>query len=209
MGNNQTMVPFEGKHTRGCLNKTSRINHPQLGFLLGNPLPVQSMSHSLPIAPIIFFFTFGFLATPMVSFKGIPRFIPSFPTEHQQVLLSRVALTLQVKLSLIVPMRDGPGHGQAVANLASTRHLSVWVQGRRGASPGSVRGGGGMVSDSRRNMDAFWEPKENHPYYSDVCLNLSHPTLDSVPRVTEVRLGDGNKRKRGCFRVDTLDQLWK
>ncbi|CAE7326836.1 unnamed protein product [Symbiodinium necroappetens] len=27
-------------------------------------------------------------------------------------------------------MRDGPGHGQAVANLASTRHLSVRLRGR-------------------------------------------------------------------------------
>ena len=57
---------------------------------------------------------------------------------------------IEVKLTLIVPMRDGPGHGQAenvneeterkklkhpkswqaVGNLASTRHLSVWTQSR-------------------------------------------------------------------------------
>lgn len=35
-----------------------------------------------------------------------------------------------VKLSLIVPMRDGHGEGQAVANLASTRHLNIWFHGR-------------------------------------------------------------------------------
>ncbi|CAE7370805.1 unnamed protein product [Symbiodinium natans] len=44
--------------------------------------------------------------------------------------LSSAANLAQVKLSLIVPMRDGPGQGQAVANLASTRHLNVWVRGR-------------------------------------------------------------------------------
>ncbi|CAJ1450936.1 unnamed protein product [Effrenium voratum] len=61
--------------------------------------------------------------------------VTGVPTDHLMVAALTVALSVaakmpEVKLSLIVPMRDGPGHGQAVANLASTRHLSVWVQGR-------------------------------------------------------------------------------
>lgn len=57
------------------------------------------------------------------------------PTDH--LLVAALAASLgsaakldEVKLTLIVPMRDGPGHGQAVANLASTRHLSVWIRSR-------------------------------------------------------------------------------
>ncbi|CAK9096541.1 Hypothetical protein (Fragment), partial [Durusdinium trenchii] len=57
------------------------------------------------------------------------------PTDH--LLVAALAASLgsaakldEVKLTLIVPMRDGPGHGQAVANLASTRHLSVWTRSR-------------------------------------------------------------------------------
>ncbi|CAE7278016.1 unnamed protein product [Symbiodinium pilosum] len=61
--------------------------------------------------------------------------VTGVPTDHLLVAalaaaLSAAAGLAEVKLSLIVPMRDGPGHGQAVANLASTRHLSVWVHGR-------------------------------------------------------------------------------
>ncbi|CAE7816528.1 tycC [Symbiodinium sp. CCMP2592] len=61
--------------------------------------------------------------------------VTGIPTDHLLVAalasaLSSAANLAQVKLSLIVPMRDGPGHGQAVANLASTRHLSVRIRGR-------------------------------------------------------------------------------
>lgn len=61
--------------------------------------------------------------------------VTGIPTDHLLVAalasaLSSAANLAQVKLSLIVPMRDGPGHGQAVANLASTRHLSVRLRGR-------------------------------------------------------------------------------
>ena len=56
--------------------------------------------------------------------------VTGIPTDHLLVAALATALGFaqkltEVKLTLIVPMRDGPGHGQAVSNLASTRHLSV------------------------------------------------------------------------------------
>lgn len=58
------------------------------------------------------------------------------PPDH--LLVASIALAFgqianrdEVKLSLIVPMRDGKGEGQAVANLATTRHLSLFVGGGR------------------------------------------------------------------------------
>jgi len=43
------------------------------------------------------------------------------------VAFGETAQQSEVKLSLIVPMRDDRGENQVVANLASTRHLSVWA----------------------------------------------------------------------------------
>ncbi|CAE8635215.1 unnamed protein product [Polarella glacialis] len=62
------------------------------------------------------------------SVVGIPR-------DHLLVTalvaaFSQAAGVSEVKLSLIIPNRDGPGQGQAVANLANTRHLSVWTKDR-------------------------------------------------------------------------------
>eukprot|EP00931_Biecheleriopsis_adriatica_P043691 TRINITY_DN24967_c0_g1_i1.p1 TRINITY_DN24967_c0_g1~~TRINITY_DN24967_c0_g1_i1.p1 ORF type:complete len:1534 (-),score=299.63 TRINITY_DN24967_c0_g1_i1:38-4639(-) len=61
--------------------------------------------------------------------------VVGIPTDHLLVGALAAAFSAatglsEVKLSLIVPMRDGPGHGQAVANLASTRHMSVSAKGR-------------------------------------------------------------------------------
>lgn len=61
--------------------------------------------------------------------------VTGIPTDHLLVAALAASLSFaqrisEVKLTLIVPMRDGPGHGQAVSNLASTRHLSVWAQER-------------------------------------------------------------------------------
>ncbi|CAK0822870.1 unnamed protein product [Prorocentrum cordatum] len=58
------------------------------------------------------------------------------PTDH--LLVAAIAAAFgqtarigEVKLSLIAQMRDGPGEGQVVANLASARHLSLWIGGGR------------------------------------------------------------------------------
>jgi len=58
------------------------------------------------------------------------------PTDHLLVAALAVAFGQisgrpTVKLSLIVPMRDARGENQAVANLATTRHLCLWVGGGR------------------------------------------------------------------------------
>lgn len=58
------------------------------------------------------------------------------PMDHLLVVITAVAFGVctgrrEVKLSLIVPMRDGIGEGQSVGNLASTRHLSIWLHGDR------------------------------------------------------------------------------
>lgn len=58
------------------------------------------------------------------------------PTDHLLVVViafaaSQVLKTNVVKLSLIAPMRDGKGEGQVVANMATTRHLSLFVGGGR------------------------------------------------------------------------------
>eukprot|EP00747_Dinoflagellata_sp_TGD_P190600 gnl/TRDRNA2_/TRDRNA2_52627_c0_seq1.p1 gnl/TRDRNA2_/TRDRNA2_52627_c0~~gnl/TRDRNA2_/TRDRNA2_52627_c0_seq1.p1 ORF type:complete len:892 (+),score=147.90 gnl/TRDRNA2_/TRDRNA2_52627_c0_seq1:360-2678(+) len=57
------------------------------------------------------------------------------PTDHLLVVAICAAFAAvvsmdTVKLTLIVPMRDGRGEGQTVANLATTRHLSLRVTGR-------------------------------------------------------------------------------
>lgn len=41
-----------------------------------------------------------------------------------------ISKQLEVKISLIVPMRDGAGEGQVIGNLATTRHLELWFGGR-------------------------------------------------------------------------------
>lgn len=61
--------------------------------------------------------------------------VMGIPTDHLLVAaltaaFSRTTGRSEVKLSLIVPMRDGPGHGQAVANMATTRHVEIWTKGR-------------------------------------------------------------------------------
>jgi hypothetical protein len=57
--------------------------------------------------------------------------IIGIPPDHLLVAAISAAFAcitsqLEVKLSLIVPMRDGEGEGQIISNLASTRHMDVW-----------------------------------------------------------------------------------
>merc|ERR1719272_2495550 len=57
------------------------------------------------------------------------------PTDHLLVTAIAAAYASasgcgEVKLSLIVQMRDGHGNGQCVANLATTRHLTVQFRDR-------------------------------------------------------------------------------
>lgn len=53
------------------------------------------------------------------------------PPDHLLVTITAAAFACisgqeEVKLSLIVPMRDGTGEGSCLGNLATTRHMSVW-----------------------------------------------------------------------------------
>lgn len=57
--------------------------------------------------------------------------IIGIPPDHLLVAAIAAAFAcitsqLEVKLSLIVPMRDGEGEGQIISNLASTRHMDLW-----------------------------------------------------------------------------------
>jgi hypothetical protein len=54
------------------------------------------------------------------------------PPDHLLVVMIAAAYACitelpEVKLSLIVPTRDGTGEGNCIANLATTRHLTLWL----------------------------------------------------------------------------------
>lgn len=58
------------------------------------------------------------------------------PADHLLVValaaaFGQISGRADVKLSLIVPMRDARGENQVVANLATTRHLSIFIGGGR------------------------------------------------------------------------------
>jgi len=57
------------------------------------------------------------------------------PSDHLLVAIiatayAKISGKLEVKLTLIVPMRDGRGEGRAIANMATTRHLTMCFKGR-------------------------------------------------------------------------------
>jgi len=57
------------------------------------------------------------------------------PADHMLVVVIALGFYCvmkdpRVKLTLLVPMRDSDGEGFVIANLATTRHISVWVKDR-------------------------------------------------------------------------------